>query len=329
MHPARVTTVPVQPTSNKSVRGAATPSPGSLELQLMSEIGAGTAVAVVPSPRGLLAVSADGARRRTLTAGSVTWALVDSRSHVVWFAPNGNTEVWLLDLMQSSVTTVRVVSGNPDRAVAIVYPKRGSAVEERLATLTSVYDGAIEIIVDDQPALRLDTGIYDEIFEEQHTQHKQEFKKAQMTASGRALLRQLAQRGQGQHVHRMLTRALLPPVRTVPASSCEDASLCGHADAIPGTSLWRVVVEHSCGDACFTNHQLYDPATRQFLDLAQPSERSPKPLDGDRVNVADFDISADGRAVVLDGKIYRLDSQPVAAGQGHGGGWLGGAWHVL
>jgi hypothetical protein len=51
-------------------------APGSLAAELTLEVGKGQSVALLPSEKGLLAISADGNRERTIVTGAVTGVLV-------------------------------------------------------------------------------------------------------------------------------------------------------------------------------------------------------------------------------------------------------------
>lgn len=100
------------PGAEPAPEGEPEPEPGlGLEARLIAEVGEGQTVAILPWHRGLMAVSADGARQRLLAAGPVKFALVDHRARVIWFAKASDEgeggaeeplpphdELWLLDL---------------------------------------------------------------------------------------------------------------------------------------------------------------------------------------------------------------------------------------
>ena len=76
-----------RPRAPEPPRRAFTPTTGGQHLygSLMREVGGGRPVAILPWHEGLVAVSADGTRKRVLVPGPVHWALVDERAQVVWF----------------------------------------------------------------------------------------------------------------------------------------------------------------------------------------------------------------------------------------------------
>src|SRR6185295_14738944 len=59
--------------------------PGSLAAALQDELGRGGSVAVLGSYDGLIALSVDGKRRRTLVPGQIFGVRVDNRSEVIWY----------------------------------------------------------------------------------------------------------------------------------------------------------------------------------------------------------------------------------------------------
>ena len=303
--------------------GAAEP----LAARLLREVGAGAAVAIVPGKQGLRALSSDGARQRVLIPGEVPWALVDNRGQAVWFKKGDGAALWLLDLTRPEPAAEIVVTGVKDFDIALAYPGTGGT--ERLRSRTLGYDGGIEIQVADRPSLKKMTGVYGEIFLDQERQRMRVFQKScRLTPAGRALLPQLAKRGQGRRLALAPPPAkTLPRVESVPRGPCEDADVCGQAEELPGTPLWRVTVAYSCGDACFTTHQLYDPRTRQFVPGHDPSRRSPTPLKTEEPDLEEIYVAPDGSALLVRGHILRLGGKSVATGEGLGG-WLGGAWHV-
>jgi hypothetical protein len=98
-----------------------------------------------------------------------------------------------------------------------------------------------------------------------------------------------------------------------------DPNRCGFAEAVPGTKLWRVSISFTCGDGCYTDWRLYDPAAKAFVQLHAETP------------VSDAWVARDGSAFVMSGNIWRFDRGPVADKpheEGEGGGWLGGAYHL-
>ena len=297
--------------SATTVGGTAAPA-GSLAASLEAELG--VPVAIVPAKAGLLAVSADGARQRTLVPAPVDWALVDNRAGVVWFGTRD--AIRLLDLSLPAPAPEDIVTELPtevmEGAPGIVIDYGASGVE-----LAIGHPGYHRIILTlgDAPALAGDSGAWTD---------DEEFPQAvaarSLSPATRTRLIELWRRGEGRAL------ALDAPATTPnkvagvdPANCPDDESMCGEASAIPGTTLVRVIVSFSCGDACHPEYRVYDPATKQFIDAPWTASLQMAWL------------SADGRAVVRDGAITRLDATGTvfAATEGvEGGGGLGPSWYV-
>src|SRR5687767_8666364 len=97
-------------------RGIAPNAPENLGQTLIREVGAGQSVAIVPSPAGLRAVSADGARDKIIVPGPIRWAIVDERSGVVWYGTPEGATILAVDLRAPVVTvpaTATIVAGLP------------------------------------------------------------------------------------------------------------------------------------------------------------------------------------------------------------------------
>jgi hypothetical protein len=58
-----------------------------------------------------------------------------------------------------------------------------------------------------------------------------------------------------------------PPLQHIAginADACEDQALCGEAIPFHTTGLLLTIVSHSCGDGCYINCVLYDPAKKRY-----------------------------------------------------------------
>ncbi|MEZ4402862.1 MAG: hypothetical protein R3B06_22770 [Kofleriaceae bacterium] len=287
---------------------------------LARDVGAGLAVAIVPGPDGLRAISADGARSQTLVGGEVPWALVDNRAEVVWFGSPDASQLRMLDLAapaQPAPEPVVIATGLPTESgaggplCAIRYP---DAAEPDLDYSNSILP-RIVVELGPTPRLTSDGGILD--LWDQGEAFAAEVAKAALPGS--AELRRVAARGAGRTIRLYASAASAGRVAEVPPDGCEEPDLCGDAQAIPGTALWRVVVGHSCGDGCYLDWQIYDPARKAFL---------PEPWAHRLVQAA---VAPDGSAFVTDGQVIRFDTGPLGRSSDDddgpvfgGGGWLGG-----
>ncbi len=297
---------------------------GTLADALRTEIGRGVPVAIVPGREGLVAISADGARRRVLVPGPVPWALVDDRLGVVWFGNGDRTELHLLDLRGPNTDPARpevivaglpgaVDPGGPEFGIAYGAPPAADDSMPLPAFAELSYSRSIlpsvVLLVGPEPRLATDGGIL-EMWDE-----TAEFEAAiaKATLPGRA----------------RVVRSAAPPPRVEPVlvpdkvagvdpSACEDDS-CGSAQVVPGTKLWRVVTSFTCGDGCYTEWGLYDPVKRAFVEGEWASW------------LGQAQVAADGSAFVRDGVVVRFDRGPVNTDHSEfdssGGGWLdGGPW---
>ncbi len=172
-----------------------------------------------------------------------------------------------------------------------------------------------------------DKGIYDMIFEEQGATAKRAAKKAHLTIEGNAILAALPDRANGRHVAAKIPPPSRKRVKNVDARRCEEASICGEAEAFGASPYLRVAVSHICGDACHVEYQLYDPRTAEFFDYSQPGRRSPRPLD-QSPDLEDVWVAPDGSAFVMQGALYGFDGLKVVGGENTGGGWLDTPAHL-
>ncbi|HVV86874.1 MAG TPA: hypothetical protein VHE35_27740 [Kofleriaceae bacterium] len=298
----------------------------SLGGQLVRDVGAGAAVAIVPGPDGLRAISADGARQKVLVPGPVPWALVDNRGDVVWYGTGDAAAIQVLDLESSATTpmTKTVVTGLPTDTdagapmVTIAYPIPGDdhGMSEEL-TAGHPITPHIVLTVSDAPSLSGSGGIL-ELWDQQE-QWEAAVEQGQI-ADG-PLLAKIAARAKGRSLGAAPSTAQ-HRVELQDTSNCEDSDTCGTAEEVT-PKLWRVATSYSCGDGCYTEWQLYDPAAKQFVDT-----------DWAKL-IEDAWIAPDASAFVTAGRIIRFDSGPVAAtpavddGAAVGGGWLGGGTYIF
>jgi hypothetical protein len=301
---------------------AATPS---LESELLTKIGTGGSVAILPCPEGLVATSADGARRRVLAPGPVEWALVDNRAQVIWFGRS--KEARMLDLAAHEPTPELIATHGSDAPIEISYA-RG----EHLVVLVGMYDPHLVLRMNAR-AVRWDAdlAIYGEISDEDGRDAKRLRASVKWADGARARVQALAERGKGRPL-----LAAPPPrvaaVASVPAAECEAAELCGSATQLGKTRFFAVITSHACGDACHTGVQLYDSGSKEFVDAARPAKRSRVPFGAsdDTAGARDAWVAPGGEGFVSNGKLYHFERGHITgSGHLHGGGWLGTQWHVL
>lgn len=293
--------------------------PSSLQGALEREIGAGGPVAVLASADGLTALSADGSRRKVIVPGPVGWCLVDPRAQVIWFGAPEHTTVQILDLAAPPGTAPEtVITGLPAEVdptpatFAVVYGD-GAAAEE--LGFGHWIRPRIEIHVGASPKLVGSGEILAQW--ERLPEWQEELDRAQLP--GRDRLVALARRGAGRSA--LLPRPAaqeLPRVTSVDVSECpDDETVCGTAEAVAGTKLWRVAVSFSCGDGCYTQYKLYDPTRTEFLEGEWTTW------------LQDSWVAPDGSAFAGNGRIVSFTKGVVVLldEEVEGGGWLGGGWY--
>ena len=300
-------------------------APGSLGEELARDVGGGVSVAVLPTEAGVLAISADGERRRLLHPGNVDWLLVDNRARVIWFGQKGG--LWLIDSNRAGLRVEAVASYSGDEPVTIAYGKDSS---KRLGVRSSVYDGHLLLdLSKSPPKLAYEGGIYDQIFEDQGAAKAARLKKISWQAGMRKRVAELFARGKGRQLFAS-ARAPGARVAAVPAEKCEDPSLCGLAEPLGTSPFFYVTIKHDCGDACHIVRQLYDGERHEFVHAQDPSRRSPAPLPEELGrDLDDLSVAPGGEGFVSRGVLYHFRSGKLAGSPKQpGGGWLGSQWYV-
>jgi len=319
---------PAQPGSPVPVETSA--PPGSLFEALVREIGAGGPVAIAPGREGIIAVSLDGTRKRTVVAKPVEWVFVDNRSLALWFqqTSGARSDLWLLDLTQPAPSPELAARGLPaHELIAISYSGHGQRTTDVVKPANCDDDGCTQVYLDRSwPATQFIQGQHDAVVESRGFAHERIVAKVQIVAAPR--LRELAVRGKDGALLLPDTSRFEPDdVETVNEDRCDDDD-CGTTVWLPGTDLLRVVIKEDCGTACHILWQMYDPKTKQFIDF-KTGRRSAKPIYGGKPgNMNDAFFSRDGDGFVIRGDVYRIDGRKVFTGVGRGGGWLGGQRYV-
>jgi hypothetical protein len=317
------------------------PRAETLGAELTRAIGGGESVAILPTGKGLVAMSSDGGRQRVLADGKVVWAIVDPRSEVIWFELQGGSELLAIDLEAPASAKPRIVhavTALPGAEVTIDYPEPKTALPD------DVPPGAMEfgsmsgygpsqwpssqhvvINISPEPALTFrESTVFGT--EDANRQGKEATQRAKI--ADRAFLVELAHRPKHDHGAKPsdAPRVAIDVVRCGAAG--ED---CGKAQKIPGTKYERVIVESACGDSgCHRMFRLYDPATKTYLG----PEKAKRARDEWGYALANAWVAPDGQAFVSEGRLVRFDRGIVfdpSDGDNYfpeGGGWLGAVVYV-
>jgi hypothetical protein len=278
----------------------------SLNATLLAEVGRGSAVAIVGGEH-VRAVSSDGLRERVLVPTGASWTLVDQAGRAIWYG--GGAQVYAIDLDEPGVTPVLVVDGlagtEASQAAFTIFYGQGAYL-----TFGVIMTPHVQIDMANGK-LVADPGIL------AAWQTEKPFEAAVAAAKivAPAFVAKLAKRSSGRTS--APAGASDKRVASVDPANCQMAELCGLADEIAYTKLWRVTVAHGCGDGCYRDVKLYDTTTQKFLDNDWGGK------------LYDAWVAPDGSAFVRSGVIYRFDRGPLPQTPGddvtQGGGWLGAA----
>jgi hypothetical protein len=298
----------------------------SLAASLRAELGAGGSVAVLGSYEGLIALSADGTRRRQLVPGKVFNVRVDHRGDVIWYRTEKTRtyDLMAIDLEAAKIAPMLVARDlglmeEPDIAYADpdeVTPPGHEGLTLRLTRTGPLLERSVEPCTGkrrwdcskakrlpcvESPGKRCPT----------------------LEAAALPFLTTLGERGAGRSL-------VAPPVAkaTTPRVELGEFSCrgCGVSTVIPGTAYWAVSTQ-AMGDFCHLVNQVYDPKTREFIDL-DSGKRQAAPFGELGVELDDAWISAAGDAFIQGGVLHTFDHGRVPwKGPGEGGGFLdGGRW---
>lgn len=303
--------------------------PKSLSQTLQEEIGKGGSVVILGSSDGLVALSPDGKRRRTLVPGRVFGVFVDNRSEVIWYRSEGSaatSDQNLIDLRASEPAPVRIISGlalteNPD--IAYEKPAEISPPGRAVDILLLTESGAVFQRRVDACGMKKRHGCprYERVPCESTPKGA---KCLTLDPAALPVLKKLAERAVGRSL-------FLPPQDTnvseridVGRSTCRR---CGLATGIPGTN-YRSVLTEVAGDVCHIVAQVFDPKTSQFIDI-ESGRRSPNPFGDLDAAFGNAWISGTGDAFVETGAAHTFTTGKLKwKGPYEGGGFLGGGWWV-
>jgi hypothetical protein len=297
----------------------------SLAKTLNDELGRSGSVAVLGSYDGLIALSVDGKLRRTLVPGRSFGVRVDNRSEVIWYRADktGTTsDLMVIDLREPNVRPQLVISGvgltedpdiaydNPDevsppamRDNVLTLGQAGPTLQRRVDTCAGKRRRGcpkfVRVPCEPPPkgtrCLRIEPGAL-------------------------PLLTQLANRAAGRSLFLATEKAPAPKPIAMGELACRR---CGRASVIPGTPYLAVLTE-ALGDFCHVVAQVYDPKTREYLDI-DSGRRSPTPFGELGVTFGDAWVSGAGDAFIQQGALHTFKTGRVPwKGPAEGGGFIGG-----
>ncbi len=288
--------------------------------------------AYVADGPGLVEIAAPGGSQ-VLVPGQISWCNADARGQVVWYLQDGS--LFAFDLVDRSVHKVLSDGGDAFNQPIITWGDQTLGGESKVD-----YTVAVQLTMTHPPSVGASIGCdgdreyycysdpaHPHQMNEDLLARKQAIEEMSLIAPG--YLERVAARGAGGSLW-----APPPPLRPVPRnkpkvdrSECDALpSVCGQLDAIPGTSLWRVIVGNDRGDFYSQRDALWDPATGQFLSLrdGELAHGKEPQANGD---LRGLRISASGvllfAGAVFDSKtVYFVPRDEGAMSCG----WSGGGW---
>jgi hypothetical protein len=310
----------------------------TLGAELARVVGAGKSVAIMPGPTGLVAISSDGARRRTLADGKVEWVIVDPRTEVVWFGLAKSDDLLAIDLEApaSARPAIRkVITDLPGAEVSIDYPAPKSEGDFPMDFgWTGMYSAdpwpaSAHVIVEvaAEPSLVLSGST---VYGMEDSNAKLKADVAHAKIADPAFLAELAKRPSHEQKGKLGDAGKV----AVDATQCGEASPdeCGKAESIPGTPYVRVILGGVCGDSgCGRMYRLYDPKAKKWLGPEEAVKNTRELWGSAMVNAW---VAPDREAFVASGRLVRFDRGIVfdpSDGDEYfptGGGWIGGGLYV-
>lgn len=254
-------------------------------------------VAVFATPTEVVAVDAAGNLLGTLAEGAVVRCATDPATDVVWLVQEAPVAD---EFTEYSLSVIDLRAGSPQPAAVLsqaaapvgLQHAAGTPVSEARSTAWVVLD-----LRDETPKLDVTIGTFDG-----EEVDATEAARERVVLGDDALLGELGRRARSAPA---LVSAPNGRVEheAIDAANCEEPELCGAAQLLSGSELALVVVAHSCGDFCYPEFQLFDQATREFVD-ANDGKRRGATYEG------------------MDGALT-LHWSPQAKAWGHGGQLIG------
>jgi hypothetical protein len=300
--------------------------PKSLGAALQDELGQHGSIAILGSYNGLTALSVDGKRRRTLVPGRIFGVRVDNRSDVIWYRTEKTprtSDLTVIDLRAPMLHPILVIS-NIDLAeepeIAYETPDETLFPAEPWNILLLRESGPVlQRKVDDTCAGKRRRGCPKPARISCDSTPKRT-KCLSVEPGAVPLLKELAERGAGRSF--FLPSDPAPAFQSIPMGDSR-CRRCGTARPIPGTPYLAVLTE-AHADLCHVVAEVFDPRTRQFVDIEDGS-RSPIPFDDLGLAFGDAWIAGTGDAFIQGGILRTFATGRVPwKGPLDGGGFLGG-----
>jgi hypothetical protein len=300
-------------------------APKSLATALRDELGQHGSIAILGSYDGLTALSVDGKLRRRLVPGRIFGVRVDDRSKVIWYRPERTprtSDLMVIDLLKPEIQPVLVVPGmalTEEPEIAYENPEEITPPAKTRNILLLRESGPVLQRNVDACAGKRRRGCPKVVRLPCEPAPKGE-RCLPIEPSALPFLMELAKRGAG--------RSLFLPVDPVPSPKrvpmgAFGCRRCGRASPIPGTPYLAVLTQAQ-GSLCHVVAEVFDPRTRDFLDIDDGSH-SPTPFEELGVDFGDAWVAGAGDGFIQEGILRTFTAGRVPwKGPADGGGFLGG-----
>lgn len=229
--------------------------------------------AYVADGPGLVEIGTPGGSQ-VVVPGEITWCTADARGQVVWYLQSGS--LFAFDLVDRSAHKVLDDGGDAFNQPIITWGDQTLGGESKVD-----YTVAVQLRMTIPPSVEASMGCdgdrqyycysdpaHPDQLNEDLAARRQAIE--EMTPFAPGYLEKVAARGAGGSLWTPPPPSPPSPrkkPKIAPSECSAIPSMCGQLDAIPGTSLWRVIVGNARGDFYSQSDALWDPATGQFLSV--------------------------------------------------------------
>jgi hypothetical protein len=240
-----------------------------------------------------LAYGAGGIRvgQTVVFTGNVDSAAYDARKELVWFTSKSTLQV--IDLREATRKAVVIAKKWPSASFEI----QGASTAHYNIDYIGAYP---KLAVGKKNKVSSGMGAYEGVDPDSEKAMKKQIKKIKVV--GKKFLTKLARRADAA--------AVAPqeePGEAIqfPPETCvnDDQGACGMSWAFGASPYKLVVIEASCGDACYVSCRLYDPATKKFATPNETGNWEAEPMSG---TCEDFVFGSDPKTYYIDSMVCTL-----------------------
>jgi hypothetical protein len=270
--------------------------------------------AIVYDPKGLYLLSVEDGSQYVPFSGFVHACLAHPAADTIWLVgtPEGatDTRLWALDLRRDANAFALAENVPPQIHAIAVDTWKGGTVR---SAMESEFTVGLMVDLRSVPVTRRWIGCSSEMLDCYDDPAAETLREPLAKLANAADAVRLTDAGVAKRLGDRAekpSRPVLPPTTAkleVPSEACrEEPNDCGRTRGIAGTGLQLVVTANERGDLFHEMLQLYDPATKVFMPLEDPTKTSEQPHDKgteiDRLYVA-----GSGRAYAYGDRVVHLD----------------------